>query len=209
MGGDTADPDHADRGEPKAHDRPEHASHRAAAQSLKDKQDDDDRRCDRDDQASQRRRGDVEALDRGKNRDRRRDHAVAEEQRCAEDPEHRKRHHGPAPAGNSSSADQGDQRHDPAFTVVVGVHNEQDVGDGDDDRHRPEDQRDDPENALRGRLDRMRIVRIEDRLLGIQRARADVSEDNPESTNRKSPLGGITTVHAHQYSPSPLASKEA
>ena len=51
-------------------------------------------------------------------------------------------------------------------------------------------------------------MRIEDRLLGVQGARADVSEVNPESTNRKSPLRSITTVHAHQYSPSPWASKE-
>jgi len=42
----------------------------------------------------------------------------------------------------------------------------------------------------------VRIMRIEDRLLGVQRARADVSEDNPQSTNRKSPLPGSAPVHA-------------
>ena len=144
-----------------------------------------------------RRRGDLDALDRRKNRDGRRDHAVAEEQRSAEDPQRRQHNLRPAPAGNSSPADQGDQRHDPALAVVVGAHHQQDVSDGDDDRHRPEDQRDDPENVLRGHLDRVRIARIEDRLDGVQRAGADVPEDNPKSTNRKSPLGGSAPVHGY------------
>ena len=63
------------------------------------------------------------------------------------------------------AADQGDQRHDPALAVVVGAHHEQDVGDRHDDRHRPEDQRDDPEDGLRRRLDRVRVARVEDRLI--------------------------------------------
>src|SRR5262250_815439 len=51
---------------------------------------------------------------------------------------------GPAPA------DQRDERHDPALTVIVRAHHQQDVGDRDDDRHGPEDQRDDPEHGLPG-----------------------------------------------------------
>jgi hypothetical protein len=47
---------------------------------------------------------------------------------------------------------------------VVGAHHQQDVLERDDDRHRPEDQRDDPEDALGRRGDRMRIARVEDRL---------------------------------------------
>ena len=39
-------------------------------------------------------------------------------------------------------------------------------------------------------------MRIEDRLFGVQRARADVPEDNPESANRKSPLSSSVPVHA-------------
>ena len=48
-----------------------------------------------------------------------------------------------------------------------------------------------------GHLDRVRIARTEDRLDGVQRARADVPEDNSESTDRESPLGGSASVHAH------------
>jgi hypothetical protein len=51
-------------------------------------------------------------------------------------------------------------------------------------------------------------MQIEDRLLGVQRARADVSEDNPESTNRESQLPSSAPVHAPQYSPFPMASKD-
>jgi hypothetical protein len=55
-------------------------------------------------------------------------------------PERRERGLGAAPAGDALPADQRDQRHDPALAVVVGPHHEQDVGDGDDEGHRPEDQ---------------------------------------------------------------------
>ena len=51
VGGDTTDADRADRGEPDAHDRPEQASHGAGAESLNKKQGNDDRGCDRNDQA--------------------------------------------------------------------------------------------------------------------------------------------------------------
>ena len=87
---------------------------------------------------------------------------------------------GPAPAGHPAAPDQRDQRHDAALAVVVGAHHEQHVGDRDDDRHRPEDQRDDPEDALGRRRHRVRIAGIEDRLDRVQRARADVAEDDTQ-----------------------------
>jgi hypothetical protein len=52
-----------------------------------------------------------------------------------------------------------------------------------------------PEHGIGGRRDRVRIARIEDRLDGVQRARADVPEDNAESADRESPLGGSAPVH--------------
>ena len=112
----------------------------------------------------------------------------------------------PASAGQRPPADQGDQRHDPALAVVVGPHHEQDVGDGDDDRHRPEDQRDDPEDAVVRHLDRMRIARIEKRLHRVQRARPDVPEDDPESAERESPCAAPASVHAQSIRPPPSAS---
>ena len=52
-----------------------------------------------------------------------------------------------APAA-PAAPDQRDQREDPALAVVVGAHHQQHVQQRDDDRHRPEDQRDDPVDAL-------------------------------------------------------------
>ena len=51
-------------------------------------------------------------------------------------------------------ADLRDQRHDPALALVVGLHHQADVLDGDDQRHRPEDQGDEAVDALQRRLDR-------------------------------------------------------
>jgi hypothetical protein len=82
-----------------------------------------------------------------------------------------------------------------AFAVVVGAHDQQHVGDGDDEGHRPEDQRDDPEDVLRGHLDRVGIGRVEDGLFGVQRAGADVAEDDAEGTDREGHLGSSAPVH--------------
>jgi hypothetical protein len=106
-----------------------------------------------------------------------------------------------------SPSDQGDQRHDPALAVVIGPHHEQDVRDGDDDRHRPEDQRDDPEDAVVRHLDRVRIARTEQRLHGIQRARADVPEDDAQGTDRESRLRGSATAHAGSSENSAMPSR--
>ena len=87
----------------------------------------------------------------------------------------------PVPA----APDQGDQGHDAALAVVVGAHHEQHVGDGDDDRHRPEDQRRDPEDGLPRRGDRVRVARVEDRLDRVERARAEVSEHHAQGADQQ------------------------
>src|SRR5581483_4463663 len=205
VAGDAAYAQHAEHDEPEDHDRPEQAAHRAGTQPLDSEQPDNDHDGDRDDQVRRRRRGDLDALDRGQDGDSGRDHAVAEEQGGAEDPERREYHRRPAAAPYPAPADQRDQRHDPALAVVVGPHHQHDVGEGDDDRHRPEDQRDDPEDVLGGHRDRARVFWVEHRLDGVQRARADVPEHHPESTDGKRPLGGRALVRAHRSSPSGLA----
>ena len=99
------------------------------------------------------------------------------------------------PPGHTPAPDQGDERQDPAFAIIVGSHDEQHVGDSDDDRHRPEDERDDPEDALPGHRHRMRVVRVEHRLNGVERTRTDVAEDDPERADRKSSLSGGAPGH--------------
>ena len=51
-------------------------------------------------------------------------------------------------AVRAPAPDQGDERHDAALAVVVGAHHQQHVAERHDDRHRPEDERDDAEDAL-------------------------------------------------------------
>jgi hypothetical protein len=42
-----------------------------------------------------------------------------------------------------------------------------------------------------------RVARVEDRLDGVERAPADISEDNPQSTDRESTLRRSVPVHGH------------
>ena len=62
--------------------------------------------------------------------------------------------------------------------------------------HGPEDQRDDPEHALDGRLHRVRVARIEHRLDGVQGARPDIPEHDPQSTDGQRTLGDGTRAVA-------------
>ena len=111
----------------------------------------------------------------------------------------------PPPAAHPATADQRDQRQDPALAVVVGAHHEQDVGDGDDDRHRPEDQRDDPEDRSPSvAVDRVRVVRVEDGLDRVERARPDVAEDDAERADRERGLSGGAASHVALFWLRPL-----
>ncbi len=79
----------------------------------------------------------------------------------------------------ATALDQGGQGHDPAVAAVVHAHQENRVLERDDDRHRPEDQRGDPVDAGHRRA-RGRGVEGEDHMLGVERARPQVAEDDAE-----------------------------
>jgi hypothetical protein len=81
---------------------------------------------------------------------------------------------------------------DAALPVVVGAHHQQHVLDRHDDRHRPEDQRDDAVDAVRGHGHGVRVGGVEDRLDGVDRAGADVAEDDAQRTDRERQLRGGT-----------------
>ena len=78
-----------------------------------------------------------------------------------------------------AAAHQGDERQDPALALVVGAQHEGDIFDRDDDRQRPEDQRQHAEHLLgRGRRAAGRgMQRLAQR---IDRAGADVAIDDAE-----------------------------
>ena len=75
----------------------------------------------------------VQAVPIGPGRDRRGDHALAEEQCCAEEAQRGQRHGGATTPRPAVPPQQRDERHDAAPAVVVGAHHQRDVGQGDDD----------------------------------------------------------------------------
>ena len=180
---DLVQPGDGEDREPSSHHRPEQAPDRARPEALGGEQHGQDRERERHDELVQRRLDDFDPLDRREHRDRRRDHAVAVEQRGAEDAE-RDEHDLRGAALEPDVPDQRDQGHDPALALVVGAHDEHDVLDRDDDRDRPEHERDHAVDAGLGRPDRV-LVGGEDRLQRVQRARPDVAEDDAERAQRQ------------------------
>ena len=140
------EPGEREHREPDDHDRPEEPADRAGPEALDGEQPGQHDQRDRDDELLEALVDDLEALDRRQHRDRGRDHAVAVEQRGAEDAEQDERDLRAA-AAQVRALDQRDQGHDPALAVVVGAHDERHVLDRDDHRDRPEDQRDDAEDG--------------------------------------------------------------
>ena len=76
------------------------------------------------------------------------------------------------------------ERHDPAVAAVVGAHDEARVLDRDEHHQRPEDQRCGAVDVRGGDV-RRRAVGAEDRLLGVERARADVAVHDAQRAERE------------------------
>ena len=130
----------ANRGEPDDHHRPEQTTDSGCTVALNREQRQNDYRGDRHDPSREGRLDDLEALHRRQHRHRGGDHAVTEEQRGAEDTQRDQRREGATPLWPAPTPQQRDERHDAALAVVIGAHHQGDVGQRDDDHHRPEDQ---------------------------------------------------------------------
>ena len=114
------------RHEPDRRDRPEQGRDLRRTPRLEGKEHDQDHHGDRHHVSVQCRGGDVHALDRGKNRQRRRNDGVAVEQRGADDAEQRDEAGGPAHAPKRARG----ERHEgerTALAVVVGAQEDHDV----------------------------------------------------------------------------------
>ena len=174
------DPAEREDPEPQPHHGPEQPADDPGPEALDDEQRREDGQRDRHHERVERGRDHLESLDRRQDGDRRRDHAVAVKQGGAEDAE-RDEHDLRRASREPCPLDQGDQGHDAALAVVVRAHDERHVLDRDDDRDRPEDQR---QHAVDGRRRRghLAVVGVEDGLQRVQRARADVTEDHAERT---------------------------
>jgi hypothetical protein len=118
-------------------------------------------------------------------RDRRRDDAVAVDQRRSEQPHDDEN----APAFGPVRAGHRHQRQNPAFAVIVGAHDEQAIFDGNGDDQGPEDQR---ETAQRRLPRKMSAGRPDDRLQRIERAGSEIAINNPECSDR-GPWRGLTS----------------
>jgi hypothetical protein len=140
-----ADVDHADRGqreEPEQHHRPEYLADLGGAEALRREQQHQHHDRQRHDPVTQLWRGDSQPFDRRQGRDRRGDHAIAEKKRSPEDAEDAHDVTGTRSA-RQAALHQCHQRHDAAFALVVGAHDDGDVFQRDHDHQRPEHQRED------------------------------------------------------------------
>ena len=132
-----------------------------------------------------RRRRELETFDGGEYRNRRCDHGIANEHRSTDDAE---RQQWPAPPAQRTLT-QRHQRKRAALAVIVGAQQQQDVFRGDDDKKRPQDQRQNPEHdgsgyrlALRGTGDSL--------TKRIQRRCSDIAKDYTDASQRQCPKTG-------------------
>ncbi len=178
--------------EPEQHHRPEDAAEAAGPEPLHEEEPREDRDRDRHRQSRPRRIERAEPFDCAEHGDRGRDRAVAEEQRRPED-EHQREQPSVLRRPGLAAEEQSHQGEDPAFAVVVRPHHEQDVLDAHDHEERPADERGDADRRV-GSRDR------EGGLEGVERARADVAEDDPEGEQRQSRgAGGLGRVASGRH----------
>ena len=126
-----------------------------------------------------------QALDRRQHGDRRRDHAVAVEQRGRE---HAQQHRDPAITRfRQAAADQRDKGERAALPLVIRPHQDRDVLDRDDQRHRPEDQAYHAQHVRSVQL----YGRATDKGFAesVERARPDIAEHDADRADRERGLG--------------------
>ena len=196
---DAEQPEHGEAEEPQAHDRPEEQADHAGAVLLDPEQQRQNDRRDRDDIGFQPRRHQLQPLDRAEHRDRRRDHAVAVEQRGREDPQ-RSHHRAPARA-LGQRGDEGEKGQTTPLAAVVGAHDERHVLGRDEQHHGPEHQR---QHAQHVRLhDGDRVVARHRLLQRVQRAGPDVAEHDPDRADHEGlQLGVFLPLTLHGSPPS-------
>ena len=176
-----------DGGEPNERERSEDLANPAGAATLDREQAYEDGDRQRHHHRLQRLGGNLQSLHRAEHGDGGRDHAVAVEERSAEE---REQGDDRSPLAKALR-DEREQRQDAARAFVVGSHDEREVLDDDDHHQRPEDERQNPEHVGRGDRDVVRILRAEALLECVERARADVAVDDADRTDHRADAGGV------------------
>ena len=178
---DAEDTQHRDHAEIDEHDRPEHQPDPRGAAALDPEERDEDDEHQRQHQPGKRRRGDRQPFDRAEHGDGRRDHRIAIEERRRE---HAEQHDPRRPAATLRPArHEREQRQAAAFAIVVGAHDDRDVFDRDDDHHRPEHQAQHAHDVER--IERQLVMPGKGFAEGVQRAGADVAEDDADRADRQ------------------------
>ena len=174
---DLLEAQHEQHDEPDQRDRAEPAADARGAEALHGEQGDQHADGDGQHHRVQRRRRHLEALDGAQHGDGGREQAVAVEQGGAQHADHQV-------DAAAARVDRGLARHQrhqgehAALAAVVGAHDDDDVLQGDDDDQRPGDQRQDAEHVLMAGLQPGKLA--ETLLDGVERAGADVAEDDAE-----------------------------
>ena len=124
--------------------------------------------------------GHLQALDGAQDRDGRRDHAIAIEQRGAGQADHEEG--GTPPFVVLAVCRQAEEGHDPALALIIGPHNEQHVFRRDHDHQRPEHQRQQAKHNLGSIAASGRLEALAQR---VDRARANVAVHHTERAHDK------------------------
>ena len=171
-----------DRQEPQRHHRTEQGCDSRGPARLHREQRDQDHDGERHDVMLEAGLGELEALDRGEDRDRRRDDGIAVEHGGTDDAEHHHRHRTPPDRPRR----QRRQRQRSPFPVIVGAQQDQHVFQGDDDYQRPQDEREHAEHEFMG--DRAGPGSRRRRFSEcVERAGADVAIDDADAPEREAP----------------------
>ena len=171
---DATDAEDRDDDEPEQHHRPEHLPDGGGAARLRGEEPQQDDERQRHHIGREGAGHHIDPLQRAENGDRRRDDAVAIDERGAEQPHADKSRRG-AGAAAEPTGDEGHQRQNAAFAVIVRAHHEDAVFDRDRDDERPDDQGQQPEGRCRRRV---AAHSIDNRLVSIERARTQIAIDD-------------------------------
>ena len=177
---------HCDDGEIDDHHRREQRAHLCGTALLQEEQEHQQADGDRDDQRLHILLNDRQAFHRGQYGYGRRDHAVPVEQTGRE---HAEQYCQPAVFRLPDMA--GNQRHKgqrTALPAIVRAHQDGNILDRDDQRHRPEDQADNAQDMQI--VQRQRVRTAEGLAKGVKRAGTDIAEDDTDGPDRQFRPGG-------------------
>ncbi len=188
--------EHTQGAEPQHHDRAEHAADTGRSRALDGEEHDQHRQRQGNHETLEVGRHHLEPLDRRQDRDGRRNHAVTVKHGGAEQAQ-RDCSPGQAPRGRQLPQDQRQQREDASFAAIVRAQNDQHILDRNDERHRPEDHRQDTQDT--GLADPRAVIAADTFLECVQRAGSDVAVDNAQRRNdqRRRHFPGLSLVLVH------------